>query len=181
MALYTYQIWCYIYPFWSCLIYNLYVMIYICPGTVFQWEFNGGVYFCIGLTNFGNFLILHMCIWFMHCFSTRIQWSLWLCNHGGVWAHHMIWVLSAIDFYFALNRNGYFTIRDNIIAIYDMGTIRMHFWIHIQIFFNTLYDWRILSHNVFQPYLSFNSMCNEKSILMMPISYIAIILSLMVK
>jgi hypothetical protein len=39
----------------------------------------------------------------------------------------MIWVLSAIDFYFAFNQNGYFTIRDNIIAIYDMGIIRMDF------------------------------------------------------
>ena len=46
---------------------------------------------------------------------------------------------------------------------------------------NIIYDWRILLHNVFQPYLSFNSMWNEKSFLMMPISYIAIILSLMVK
>ena len=51
-----------IYLFWSCLIYDLYVMIYICPGTIFWWEFNGGVYFHTRLTNFGNFPIYHMCI-----------------------------------------------------------------------------------------------------------------------
>ena len=43
--------------FWSHHIYNLYVMICICPGTIFQCEFNGGVYFHTRLTNFGNFLI----------------------------------------------------------------------------------------------------------------------------
>jgi len=59
--------------FWSHHIYNLYVMICICPGTIFQCEFNGGVYFHTRLTNFGNFLISHMCIWFIHCFSTWIQ------------------------------------------------------------------------------------------------------------
>jgi len=37
----------------------------------------------------------------------------------------MIWVWSAIDFYFAFNWDDYFTIRDNIIALYDMGIIRM--------------------------------------------------------
>jgi len=72
------------------------------------------------------------------------------------------WVLSAIDFYYAFNQNGYFTIRDNIIAIYDMGTIRMHFsnitkLVSVKIYFNTLYNWWILSCHVFQPYLSFNS------------------------
>jgi hypothetical protein len=28
----------------------------ICPGPVFRWEFNGGVYFMIRLTIFGNFM-----------------------------------------------------------------------------------------------------------------------------
>jgi hypothetical protein len=40
-----------------------------------------------------------------------------------------------------------------------------------------LYDLRILSCNVFQPYLSFNNMQNEISVLMVLISYIAIILN----
>ena len=62
-------------------------MIYICPGTVFWWEFNGGVHFHTRLTNFGNFPNYHMCIWFIHCFSMWIQWLLWLCNHEGVCEH----------------------------------------------------------------------------------------------
>jgi len=33
---------------------------YICPRTIFQWEFNGGVSFYTRLTNFGNF-------WFTTC------------------------------------------------------------------------------------------------------------------
>ena len=57
------------------------------------------------------------------------------------------------DFYFAFNQNGYFVIRDHITIIYDMGIIRMHFSIQIQIYqslwgvktyYNTLYDWSII-------------------------------------
>src|SRR5258705_10603550 len=71
-----------------------------------------------------------------------------------------------------------------------LTTISLHFFnshsnitelVSGKILFNTLYDWRILLNNAFQPYLSFNIMKNEKSVLMMPISYIVIILSLMVK
>jgi len=165
-----------IYPFWSCLIYNLYVMIHICPGTVFQWKFNGGIYFHTRLTNFVNFLILHICIWFIHHFSTQIQWSPWLCNHEGVWSavdsflhstgmpsetillHYMIWIWISLEciFQFAFKYNR----------------------VSVKTDLNTFYDCHTMYFSLIYP---FNSMWIEKSILMMPISYIVIILFLMLK
>jgi hypothetical protein len=50
------------------------MMIYICPGTVFSYESNGGAYFMIRLTIFGNLRILDICIGFIHHFSVQIQW-----------------------------------------------------------------------------------------------------------
>jgi len=50
-----------------------------------------------------------MCIWFMH----RLRVS----------EPPPDMVLSTIDLYFAFNQNGYFTISDNIIAIYDMASL----------------------------------------------------------
>jgi hypothetical protein len=43
----------------------------------------------------------------------------------------MIWVWSAIEFYFTFNWNGYFALRNNIITIYNMGIIRTDFSIHM--------------------------------------------------
>ena len=41
-------------------------MYYICPGPVFQCEFNCDVYFVIGLTCFGNFENWQICICILH-------------------------------------------------------------------------------------------------------------------
>jgi len=83
-------------------------------------------------------------------FLTQIQWSLWLCNHEGVQVHHLIWVSSAINFYFAFNWNGYFTIRANIVAIYNMGIIRMDFSFHMLL--KDKYSWNTLRDKILQLY-----------------------------
>jgi len=41
----------------------------MCPGPVFQCEFNGGVHFVNKLTIFGNFFVLYVCIHIIHHFS----------------------------------------------------------------------------------------------------------------
>ena len=41
-------------------------MYYICPGPVFQREFNCDDYFVIGLTSFGNFENWQICICILH-------------------------------------------------------------------------------------------------------------------
>ena len=44
--------------------------IWICPGPVFQCEFNGSVHFAIRLTIFGNFFVLSVCICMYMCYTT---------------------------------------------------------------------------------------------------------------
>jgi len=51
---------------------NFFVLhVCICPGPVFQWEFNGSVSVVIRLTIFGNFFALYVCI----CPRPVFQWE----------------------------------------------------------------------------------------------------------
>ena len=111
---------------------------YICPGLVFRYEFNGGVYFGIGLTKKGNFLVLYVFhTIFQYEFNCNgdyvIQWPflphhmIWVCSdtifqnefNGGDYntlretnlVHYMIWASSAMIFYFAFNCNAHRVIR----------------------------------------------------------------------
>ena len=74
---------CYICNLW--LNWETYLLLFnmtydICPGPVFQCEFNGGVHFVIRLTIFGNFFVLYVCICVIHHFSMWIQWWCLFCD-----------------------------------------------------------------------------------------------------
>ena len=62
----------------------------ICPGLVFQWEFNGGVRFVIRLTIFGNFFVLYVCICIIYTFSEIQSWQ-WLCHPKTIFWKYIIW------------------------------------------------------------------------------------------
>ena len=64
----------------------------ICPGPVFQCEFNCGVHFVIRLTIFGNFFVficIYICV--IHHFSLWIQLWQWLCHPETIFWKYMIW------------------------------------------------------------------------------------------
>src|ERR1700676_3921187 len=50
-----------------------YETCYICPGPVFQCEFNGNVHFIIGLTKYGNFYKYRSVYMFLAPFFKRIS------------------------------------------------------------------------------------------------------------
>ena len=137
-------------------------MIYIPPGTIFQCEFSGDVYFGIRLTVLGNSLF-YMYVYALYtifqcefsCNSYYVMWWLYM-------EQYMIWSSSGVIFHFTFSGNGNYVIRrpychkiwyghhqvrffislsvamvimssrDYIVAKYDMVIIGCHFSFHIQ-------------------------------------------------
>ena len=93
---------------------------YICPGLIFRYESYGGVYFWIGLTKKGNFLVLYVP-------NTVFQYEFNRSGHYVIWgpflSHHMIWVCSGTIFQCEFNCSGHYII---------WGPFRHHFSIQIQ-------------------------------------------------
>ena len=123
-----------IYTHFGHVLYNPYVMIYICSGTVFSMGIQWWCLFSRQTNQFWKFPYLTYVHMIYTLFFNRIQWSPWFCNHEGVCEHTTWYGYDLLfNFHFAFNQNGYFVIRDHITIIYDMGIIKMHFSIYIHI------------------------------------------------
>ena len=107
----------------------------ICPGSVFQWEFNGSVCFVIRLTIFGNFSVLYVCI----CPGPVFQWEF----NGGVCCVIKLTIFGkflcymyAYALYTNFGANSVITVilssEDHILQMYDMVITRHHFSVWIQ-------------------------------------------------
>ena len=81
----------------------------ICPGPVFQCEFNGGVLFVIRLTIFGNFFVLYVCICIIQCeFNGSVHFTIRLTIFGNSFVlyvcifvihHFSMWIQWQCSFY----------------------------------------------------------------------------------
>jgi hypothetical protein len=97
-------------------VFMFYPTCYICPGLIFQYKFNGGVYFGIGLTKKGNLLVLYV-------FHTVFQYEF---NYNGDCV--IQWLFLGTIFQNEFNGGGYtqHITGDKFGALYDMGIIYYH-------------------------------------------------------